>query len=186
MNKLKKWTTLKSEMVLNHNWCKVRQDEIQLPNGTIIDDFFVHIKPDVALVLAITENQEIIFVQQYRHAIDDFFIELPAGTFNPEQESSEEAALRELEEETGYIVQDIQKIATLYDRPSKDTNKTHLFFAKNAVQLGTRKLDVTEEIKIILIPVDQVLDKINQGEISVMGTVTALLMALNFAIYSSF
>jgi ADP-ribose pyrophosphatase len=182
MNKFDKWKTLKSEMVLNYNWCKVRRDEIQLPNGTVIDDFFVHIKPDVALVLAITENQEIIFVQQYRHAMGDFFIELPAGTFDASQESPELAALRELEEETGYVVKDIEKIATLYDRPSKDTNKTHLFLAKNAVKVGIQKFDATEEIKVILIPIDEVLDKIYQGEISVMGTVTALFMGLKLMI----
>jgi ADP-ribose pyrophosphatase len=185
MDQLEKWTTLKSEMVLNHNWCKVRRDEIQLPNGIVIDDFFVHIKPDVALVLAITENREIVFVQQYRHAMGDFFIELPAGTFNADRESAELAALRELEEETGYIVKDLKKIATLYDRPSKDTNKTHVFLAENAVKIGTQKFDVTEEIKVILIPIDQVLDKIHQGEICVMGTVTALLMGLNFLIPTS-
>jgi ADP-ribose pyrophosphatase len=179
MSNLEKWLTLKSTMVLNHDWCQVRQDEIQLPNGNIIDDFFVHIKPDVALVLAVTENQEIIFVQQYRHAIGEFFIELPAGTFNPNQESSESAALRELEEETGYVAREITKIAVLYDRPSKDTNRTHLFLTENVVKVGEQKLDVTEEIKVILIPMNQVLEKIYQGEISVMGTVTALLMGLN-------
>jgi ADP-ribose pyrophosphatase len=179
MTNLEKWITLKSTMVLNHDWCQVRRDEIQLPNGNVIDDFFVHIKPDVALVLAVTENQEIIFVQQYRHAIGEFFIELPAGTFNPNQESSESAALRELEEETGYVAKEIKKIAVLYDRPSKDTNRTHLFLAENVVKVGEQKLDMTEEIKVILIPINEVLNKIYQGEISVMGTVTALLMGLN-------
>jgi ADP-ribose pyrophosphatase len=180
MTKLDKWKLIKSEMVLNHRWCQVRRDEVELPNGKVIDDFFVHIKPDVALVLPITINNEIVFVRQYRHAVDDFFIELPAGGFNPEQESAESAALRELEEETGYVARGIKKIATLYDRPSKDTNRTHLFLARDVREVGKQNLDVTEEIEVILIPVEEVLGKIENGEICVAGTVAALLLGLNY------
>ena len=167
-------------MVLDNPYCKVRRDEIQLPNGKVIDDFFVHVKPDVALVLAITSDREIVFVKQYRHAMNNFFIELPAGGFDPTQEAPEVAAMREFTEETGYAVKNMQKIATLYDRPSKDTNQTHVFLAENAIAIGEQNLDPTEEIEVLLIPVDSVLEKISSGEISVMGTVTALLLGLKF------
>ena len=183
MNKLKKWKTLKSQMVLNHPWCQVRQDEIELPNGKVIDDYFVYIKPEIALILPITSNREVIFVRQYRHAVGDFFIELPAGNFNPSQETAESAAIRELQEETGYTAQQVKKIGTLYDKPSKDTNQIHLFLAENVIKTGEQNLDITEEIEILSIPVESVLDKIHQGEISVAGTVAALLLGLNFIIY---
>lgn len=180
MTNLKKWKLIQTEMVLNHRWCQVRRDEIELPNGQVIDDFFVHIKPDVALVLPITVNREIVFVRQYRHAIDDFIVELPAGGFDPEKETPESAALRELTEETGYIANNLKKIATLYDRPSKDTNRTHLFVAENVRQEGKQDLDITEEIEVLLIPINQVLEKISNGEICVVGTVAALFLGLNF------
>jgi ADP-ribose pyrophosphatase len=180
MAELQKWKLLQSEMVINHRWCKVRRDEIELPNGKIIDDYFVHIKPDFVFVLAITPNQEIIFVRQYRYAKDDFFIELPAGEFNPETENPEVAALRELEEETGYVPQNITKIATLYSGPSKDTNQLHVFLAENVVKVSEQNLDITEEIEVLLIPVDQVLDKIKNGEICVVSSIAALSLGLNF------
>ncbi len=179
MSNLKKWKILQSNMVLNHPWCKVRQDEIELPNGKVIDDYFVHLRPDVAIILPITSNREVVFVRQYRHAIGDFFIELPAGGFNPEQESGEFAAVRELEEETGYIASKVKKIGMIYDKPSKDTNQLHLFIAENVKKTGKIKLDITEEIEVILIPVDAVLEKIVKGEISVAGTVSALFLGLN-------
>ncbi|MGB6296283.1 MAG: NUDIX hydrolase, partial [Rivularia sp. (in: cyanobacteria)] len=169
MPSLKKWNLLQSEMALNHPWCKVRRDKIELPNGQVIDDYFVNIRPDVAIILPITSDGEIVFVKQYRHAISNFFIELPAGGFNPEQESGEFAAIRELEEETGYVASKINKIATFYDKPSKDTNQLHLYLAENVVKTGKIKLDITEEIEVILIPVDQVLQKIVKGEICVAG-----------------
>ncbi|NJL80150.1 MAG: NUDIX hydrolase [Richelia sp. RM2_1_2] len=179
MANLNKWKILQSNMALNHPWCKVRRDEVELPNGQVIDDYFVYLKPDVAIILPITSNQEVVFVKQYRHAIGDFFIELPAGGFNPETESGEVAAVRELEEETGYIASQIKKIATFYDKPSKDTNQLHLYVAENVVQTGKIKFDITEEIEVILIPIDAVLQKIIKGEISVAGTVAALFLGLN-------
>ena len=179
MTNLNKWKILQSNMALNHPWCKVRQDEIELPNGQVIDDYFVYLKPDVAIILPITSNQEVVFVKQYRHAIGDFFLELPAGGFNPETESGEVAAVRELEEETGYIAEQIKKIATFYDKPSKDTNQLHLYVAENVVKTGKIKFDITEEIEVILIPIDAVLEKIIKGEISVAGTVAALFLGLN-------
>ncbi len=167
-------------MVLDNYWCKVRQDEIELPNGQIIDDYFVNVRPEITLILPITSTKEIVFVRQYRHAVGEFLLELPAGLFNPAQESAEAAAIREMQEETGYIAQKVTKIATLYDNPSKDTNKIHLFLAENVIKSGEQKLDITEEIEVVLIPVESVREKILQGEISVSGTVAAISLGLNF------
>ncbi|WP_427159468.1 NUDIX hydrolase [Aliinostoc sp. HNIBRCY26] len=180
MSKLQKWQVINSKMVLNHPWCQVRQDEIKLPNGQVIDDYFVIIKPDIVLVLPITTSREIIFVRQYRHGVENFFIELPAGRFDPTQETPEDAGLRELKEETGYVAEQLQKITTLYDNPSKDTNQIHLFLAENIIKVGGQSLDITEEIEVILIPIDEVLEKITQGEIAVAGSVAALFLGLNF------
>jgi 8-oxo-dGTP pyrophosphatase MutT (NUDIX family) len=179
MVNLRKWQTLASKMVLDDPWCQIRRDEIALPNGKIIDDYFVHIRPDIALILPITIAQEVIFVRQYRHAVGDFFLELPAGRFDSSQENPEVAALRELREETGYLAQDVRKIGIFYDNPSKDTNRIHLFMSEHVTKVGEQNLDITEEIEVVLIPLASVLEKIAQGEISVAGTVTALLLGLN-------
>ncbi|MEA5516387.1 NUDIX hydrolase [Nodularia sp. UHCC 0506] len=179
MNKLKKWHILKSEMVLNHRWCQVRKDAIQLPNGKIIDDFFVVVRPEIALILPITNHQEIVFVRQYRHGVGEILLELPAGSFDATKENAETAAIRELQEETGYVAQKVTKLATLYDNPVKDTNKIHLFLAENVTKMGEQKLDITEDIEVVLIPVELVLNKIINGEISVSGTVAALFLGLN-------
>lgn len=178
MSKLQKWQILNSKMVLDHPWCQVRQDEVKLPSGMIIDDYFLNIRPDIVLVLPITANREVIFVRQYRHGVGNFFLELPAGRFEPKQESAEDAGLRELKEETGYVAKKLTKISTLYDNPSKDTNQIHLFLAENVVKVGEQSLDITEEIEVVLIPIDSVLEKVMQCEISVAGTIAALFLGL--------
>jgi 8-oxo-dGTP pyrophosphatase MutT (NUDIX family) len=180
MGSLQRWQILSSQLLINHRFCQVRRDAVELPNGKIIDDFFVYIKPDIAVILPVTNNSEVVFVRQYRHAVGEFFIELPAGRFNVEEEDAQTAALRELREETGYVSENVRKIATLHDNPSKETNQIHLFLAENVVKVGEQEnLDITEEIEVILIPINEVFEKVSTGEISVAGTVAALFMGLN-------
>jgi 8-oxo-dGTP pyrophosphatase MutT (NUDIX family) len=180
MKEIKKWKILSSKWIVNQRWCQVRQDEVELPNGTIIDDYFVNVRPEIALVLPITDNQEIVFVRQYRHGIEDILLELPAGTFDKQKEDSLTAARRELEEETGYISNQLIKLATVYDNPVKDTNKIHIFMALKAAPLGKQNLDLTEDIEVVVVPLKEVKQKIVSGEICVAGTISAIALGLEF------
>lgn len=179
MSSIQPWKTIKSQLVFNNQWCKVRQDEIELPTGEVIDDYFVNVRPDIVLILAITPHREIVFVRQYRHGVGEILLELPGGSFNPEIENSLTAARRELEEETGYITAQMLPLATLYDNPVKDTNKIHLIIAENAEPLGKQQLEITEDVEIVLVPLEGVLERIATGEICVAGTIAALFLGLN-------
>ncbi|MDP8966171.1 MAG: NUDIX hydrolase [Cyanobacteriota bacterium] len=179
MSSIQKWKIINSQLVFDNQWCQVRRDEVELPNGRVIDDFFVNVRPDIVLVFAVTQHREVVFVRQYRHGVSEILLELPAGSFNPQIENSLAAAQRELEEETGYVAEQMTQLATLYDNPVKDTNTIHLFIAENAHSSGTQQLDVTEDVEIVLIPVDEVLEKISAGEVCVCGTVAALFLGLN-------
>jgi ADP-ribose pyrophosphatase len=72
------------------------------------------------------------------------------------------------------------QLATLYDNPVKDTNKIYLILAEPAHPSGRQQLDVTEDVEIVLIPVEDVLERISTGEICVCGTIAALFLGLNF------
>ena len=119
MTEIEKWQTLDSKFVVDNQWCRVRQDKVKLANEMIVDDYFVHVRPDIVLILPITPNQEIVFVRQYRHGVKEILLELPAGTFEPQIEAGLTAAKRELQEETGYIAQTLTPLAILYDNPVK-------------------------------------------------------------------
>ena len=181
MSDIQKWITINSRLVFNNKWCQVRQDTVKLSNGKIIDDFFVNIRPDIALVLPITKNNEIVFVRQYRHGVKEILLELPAGSFHPDREDALTAAKRELEEETGYVANKLTKLTTLYDNPVKDTNKIHLFIAENVTQTSKQRLDETEAIAVVLIPINEVKNKIFQGDICVCGSISAILLGLEFS-----
>lgn len=180
MSDIKKWKILNSQMVINNQWCKVRQDEVELPNGKIVDDYFINIRLDVALVLPITSNQELVLVRQYRHGVGEILLELPAGTFDAQIEDPQVAALRELREETGYIAETAIPLGFLYDNPVKDSNKIYLFLAQDVKKVGQQTLDLTEDINVVLIPVSNIMQKITTGEINVAGSVAAIFIGLDY------
>ena len=180
MSNIQKWKIIKSQMVFENQWCQVRQDEVELPNGQVIDDFFVNVRQDFVVVLAVTQQQEIIFVRQYRHGVSQILLELPAGYPNTQNEDKLTAARRELAEETGYIASEFIQLGKLYDNPVKDTNAMHLFIAPNAKLSASQQLDITEDIEVVLVPGEEVVGKILAGEICVSGTIAALFLGLNF------
>ncbi len=176
---IKKWTTLSSKRVFDHRWYQLRQDTVALPNGQIVDDYFVSLRPDIATVLPITADGQIVFVRQYRHGVGEILLELPAGTFNPEEEPLA-VAQRELAEETGYVGEDWEAIATFYNNPVKQNNRIHLFKAQPVRLAGPQQLDATEDIEIVLKPIAAIPALIASGEICVAGTITALALGLSF------
>ncbi|NEP15522.1 MAG: NUDIX hydrolase [Leptolyngbya sp. SIO4C1] len=176
----KHWKILRSRLAFDHRWYKVRQDCVQLPDGQVVEDYFVSVRPDVALVLPVTPQQEIVFVRQYRHGAQQVLLELPAGTFDPAQEAADTAALRELQEETGYSAAGLIPLATLYDNPVKETNRIHLFLAKDAQPVGQQQLDLTEDIELVRVPLATVSRRIQAGELQVAGTLAAVYLGLSY------
>ena len=180
MTNLKKWKLINSQLVFNNQWCRIRQDKVELTNGEIIDDYFVNVRPDIVFILPITQAQEIVFVSQYRHGIKKILLELPAGRIDSDQEDALGGAQRELEEETGYVASNWIELGTIYDNPVKDTNTIYLYIALDACPLGQQELDLTEEIEVVLIPLEDVKEKINSGEICVAGTIAGIYLGLDF------
>ncbi|MBE9125357.1 MULTISPECIES: NUDIX hydrolase [unclassified Coleofasciculus] len=178
MSSIQPWKTLSSQLVFDNQWCRVRQDKVELPSGILIDDYFVNVRPDIVLILAVTPEREIVFVRQYRHGVGEILLELPGGSFDPQLEDSLSAARRELEEETGYVAEQMIPLARLYDNPVKDTNTINLILAENAHPSGKQQLDLTEDVEIVLLSEEETLAKISTGEICVCGTVTALFLGL--------
>ena len=172
------WKILSSRLAFDHRWYKVRQDAVRLPNGRVVDDYFVSVRPDVALVLPITADGNVVFIRQYRHGAQAVLLELPAGTFDPKQEAPAIAAKRELEEETGYTAPNLVFLNTLYDNPVKETNRIHLFLATDAYLAGEQALDDTEDIEVVLIPIPDISTHIAAGNIQVAGTLAALYLCL--------
>jgi ADP-ribose pyrophosphatase len=173
------WRLLRSNIAFKHKWYTLRRDEVELSNGHVVDDFFVSERPDGAMVFPVTAQNEVLFVRQYKHAAGKVFLEVPAGSFFPDQEVAEDAATRELLEETGAVLtQPLIHLGVLHDNPAKDTNRLHLFLAQNVRIEQAQVLDPTEDIEVVKVPLDQVLPKVLSGEICVSGSVALCFLAL--------
>ena len=177
--KIEPWKTLKSELVVDHRWYKLRRDHVELPSGQVLDDYFVSVRPHVVLTFPLTVDDQVVFVRQYKHAAGQILLELPGGVVDEGETSKLAAARRELREETGYDTEmPLEPLLEVIDNPTKDTNSISFFLAREVRAVAEQDLDETENIEVVLVPLAEVADRIGQGEIRVSGSVALCLLAL--------
>ena len=132
---------------------------------------------DCAIILAITKDNEILIEEQDRFAVNQKIYELPAGLIE-EGEDPKEAALRELEEETGYKANKIEELKVAYTSPGYTSEKAYMYLATD-LEEGKHNLDYDEFLKVIKVPLDKLEDFINNNnEIYSSNTLVPILMYL--------
>lgn len=172
---MKKWQVLKSTVDYDTRWVKVRKDQVKLPNGTVIDDYYVVENKPWVLIVPYTNDGQMILVHQYKHAYGGFLTEFPAG-FIDTGEKPATAAKRELLEETGYKASKIEFLGELTNNPTTTVEKFYVFRATGCVKTARPKFDITEDIETILKTPKEVDKMIKSGEIFVSSSITAGLL----------
>jgi ADP-ribose pyrophosphatase len=177
--KIEPWKTLKSELVVDHPWYRLRRDHVELPSGQVLDDYFVSVRPHVVLTFPLTSDNQVVFVRQYKHAAGQILLELPGGVVDTGETSPLAAARRELLEETGYDTDEpLEPLLEVFDNPTKDTNSISFFLARHVRLVAEQDLDETENIEVVLLPLAEVEPAIMRGDIRVSGSVALCLLAL--------
>lgn len=171
------WKKLSSRYILNSKWLKVRMDSVELPNGVIMDDYYVVENNNVSLVVAVNDNNEILLKEEYRYAIDEHLTELPGGTFELNECDPLVVAQRELLEETGYVSDQWELLYTNYDYPTKSTNHVNIYLAKGIRKVADQKLDISEEIDLKLVPIQEAVNMCMNNTIKVNGSIAGILKA---------
>lgn len=150
---MEKWTLLDSAYIIQRPWATLRVDKLQLPNGNIKEEYYVLEYPTWVNMVAITEDNELLFVQQYRHGANDILIELPAGVVEDGEEPAL-AARRELLEETGYAFDSCEHICQLYANPATSGNITHTYLLKGGKKVQEQDLDHSEDIDVVRMSIE--------------------------------
>jgi 8-oxo-dGTP pyrophosphatase MutT (NUDIX family) len=152
----KPWKVLSREYLSRKLWYTVRVDRVELPTGAIIDEYWVNEYAPWVNVVAVTADDQVVLIRQYRHGLEQIHFELPAGTTDPGETSLEGAARRELLEETGYGGGRWTPLMTLSANPALQNNLTYTFLAEGVEPLDKPDLDVGEDLRTHLCPVDDV------------------------------
>ena len=157
------WKTLSTEYLIERPWLTARRDCVQLPDGRIMDEYYVLEYPDWVNIIAIDKKGNMILVRQYRHALGQTNFELVAGVLE-QDENPLDAAKRELLEETGYSGGEWHELMQLSANSSTMTNITHCFVATGVEKISGQHLDDTEDLEVYTFTQSEVKEMIRQGE----------------------
>lgn len=166
----KKEIQLESEVIFDGHVIHVRKDKVLCPNGQESYREIVDHRGGVA-VLALIDNK-VVMVKQFRYAYGEELYEIPAGKIEP-NEDPYITGKREIEEETGYHVEELIHLGNIYPSCGYTNEIIHLYFAKNLVKKETH-FDEDENIDTFLIEYDEVLRMIKDGTIKDAKTICAI------------
>lgn len=137
--------------------------------------------PGGACIVAINSDKKLILVKQYRKAVNDYTIELPAGKLE-NGENPEESVKRELMEETGYIVDEVKFINSIYTSPGYSDEKIYIYFGKTT-DYSNQQPDCDESIEVLEMDLEKALSMIDKKEIKDAKTIIGIywLLKNNFS-----
>jgi 8-oxo-dGTP pyrophosphatase MutT (NUDIX family) len=174
-----RWKTVASKTIVKDRWIDLRADQCITPTGQDIQPYYVLTYPDWINVVAITPDDHVLLVRQYRHAAGEMFWEIPGGAVDPADPDLRSTAARELEEETGYRAAKIELVASLFPNPASHTNRLHTFLATDAIPVGTQQLEAGEEgLSVHLVSVPELITRLQGGFLGQALHTSSVLMAL--------
>src|SRR5262249_30146035 len=144
------WQLVSESDVSPSRWFPVFRRTYRLPDGRLIDDFFLAKLGDIAMVIPQLPDGRYGLVAQYRPGAHEITLEFPAGRIESSQ-TPVEAACRELEEETGLVAKDVKSLGTFFPSPTKDTARVYGFVAPGCQPGGHIKFDDTESITSVFL-----------------------------------
>jgi ADP-ribose pyrophosphatase len=152
----------------------VKRDEVLLPNGNTSQREYV-IHPGAVVVVPVLEDGHVVLEKQFRYPLHQVFIELPAGKID----AGEDILItgqRELLEETGYQAQQWVKLGAIHPCIGYSNEVIHVYLAFG-LSKGLHQRDEDEAMEVFMLSMQEVLAKVDSGEITDAKTISALFLA---------
>jgi uncharacterized protein len=163
-----------SELLAGSPWRAILHDRLQGEDGRETGYSYLAV-PRAVFVVAVTAEDEVLLVRQYRHPVRDWTLEVPAGSVH-DGESPPEAAARELAEETGGRAREWRHLTTFYSSSAHISLRSDAFLA-TGVEVGTAAPEADEHIELVRLPLSQALERAHTGAFAEGQTALAILLA---------
>ncbi len=170
-----RWQRLRAEPHATTRIFDVVRAIYQHPHREKAQDFFVINAPDWVNVVALTPEQHLVLVRQFRYGTNDFSLEIPGGVIDAGEEAVA-AGVRELREESGYVGTSARLLGTVHPNPAMQSNRCHLVLVENARPVADLEWDPDEEFEIMTKPVEEIYALARNGGITHAMVLNALLL----------
>ncbi len=167
--------TLSSQIIYDGIVLKLRLDDVRMPDGRHSKREIIEHSDAVAIV-ALDADNNILLVKQFRKAVEESILELPAGCVDPGEEPLATVS-REMREETGYKPNKIKKLGGFFSAPGFCTEYMHVYLAAELVEDSLHAED-TDDIEVIRVPLQKIEGLIDSGDIHDAKSIAGLLLYL--------
>ena len=172
-NQNKRYRRIKRELIHKGALVDFYKDTMQVPNGNLAEwDLISH--KGAAAVIPVTSNGDIIMVRQYRNPLEDFDLEIPAGSLDSPAEDPKVCAARELEEETGYRSENLELLITLRTAIAYCNELIDVYVARDLIP-SKQHLDEDEFVDVEEYTLDELCQMIYEGKLQDAKTVAAIM-----------
>ena len=168
------WPDLGSQSVGNFRIFQLRSVRRRSPRNGVERDFYVMDCADWVNVIAITAENELVLVEQFRHGVAAVELEVPGGIMDPGEIDPVAAGLRELREETGYVGEGGIEIGCMLPNSAIQSNRCRTVLVRQCRRVGELELDDSEDIAVRLFPVSEMAHLVTEGRIRHSLAVAAL------------
>ena len=163
--------TLKSEQLYDAGFFKMHKDIVEARGGQSVRILIDH--NGAVAVAALTPENKLLMVRQYRKSYEKVLLEIPAGKLEKDEDPMA-CAIRELKEETGMQAEKVESLGQMYATPGYCSEIIHLFLA-TGLSFGEGNPDDGEFLQLVKMPLSEAIEKIETNEISDAKTMVALL-----------
>ena len=166
---------LKRELVYKGAILDIYKDTMELPDGNKAEWDFVSHRMGAAAILPVMKDGRIVMVRQYRNALERETLEIPAGGLNGREEPTDQAAMRELQEETGYHTDHVELLTSIYTTVAFCNEKIDIYLARGLKDRGNQHLDEDEFINVEAYSVEELKQMIYDCRIQDAKTICGVL-----------